>query len=118
MDGSRLAACVLRDAMPFLSHTKKITIISVNDTDFKASEKASAKSLSVHLARHDLTSRIERLTVDRNQIHTAILSIAVDDGLDLIVMGGYGHSRFKERILGGVTRGMLQSMTLPTLMSH
>ena len=47
-----------------------------------------------------------------------ILSIAADSGLDLIVMGGYGHSRLKERILGGVTRGMLQSMTVPTLMSH
>jgi nucleotide-binding universal stress UspA family protein len=38
--------------------------------------------------------------------------------IDLIVMGGYGHSRLQERILGGVTRGMLQSMTVPTLMSH
>ena len=45
-------------------------------------------------------------------------SIAADAGLDLIVMGGYGHSRLQERILGGVTRGMLQSMTVPTLMSH
>lgn len=115
-DGSRLAARALRDAMPFLAHTKEIIIISVNDTDPEAS--VSAKSLAAYLARCGLTSRIERLTVSRNEIHTAILSIAVDDSLDLIVMGGYGHSRFKERIFGGVTRGMLQSMTLPTLMSH
>jgi nucleotide-binding universal stress UspA family protein len=44
--------------------------------------------------------------------------VAADAGIDLIVMGGYGHSRLQERILGGVTRGMLQSMTVPTLMSH
>ena len=54
----------------------------------------------------------------RAEIQPTILSIATDIGLDLIVMGGYGHSRLNERILGGVTRGMLQSMTVPTLMSH
>jgi nucleotide-binding universal stress UspA family protein len=62
--------------------------------------------------------RIERMTADHADIQPTILSIAADTGLDLIVMGGYGHSRFQERILGGVTRGMLQSMAVPTLMSH
>jgi nucleotide-binding universal stress UspA family protein len=51
-------------------------------------------------------------------IQPAILSMAADADIDLIVMGGYGHSRLQERILGGVSRGMLQSMTVPTLMSH
>ena len=46
------------------------------------------------------------------------LSIAADCNIDLMVMGGYGHSRLQERILGGVTRGMFNSMTVPTLMSH
>jgi nucleotide-binding universal stress UspA family protein len=58
------------------------------------------------------------LTADDTDIAQLILSVAADEGLDLMVMGGYGHSRLKERFLGGVTRGMLQSMTLPTLMSH
>jgi nucleotide-binding universal stress UspA family protein len=44
--------------------------------------------------------------------------MAAATGLDLIVMGAYGHSRLQEWLLGGVTRGMLQSMTVPTLMSH
>ncbi|MGT2437525.1 universal stress protein [Bradyrhizobium betae] len=47
-----------------------------------------------------------------------ILSLAADEGLDLLVMGGYGHSRLQERILGGVTRAMLEAMTVLTLMSH
>ena len=47
-----------------------------------------------------------------------IVRYATDAGMDLIVMGAYGHSRLQERILGGVTRGMLQSMTVPNLMSH
>jgi nucleotide-binding universal stress UspA family protein len=47
-----------------------------------------------------------------------LLSIAADESLDLLVMGGYGHSRLQETVLGGVTRDMLRSMTVPTLMSH
>jgi nucleotide-binding universal stress UspA family protein len=115
-DGSRLAARALRDAAPFLTHAQAITIISINDVEVP--EGASATSLVAHLARRGLTPRIEGMIADRNQIQPTILSIAADDGLDLIVMGGYGHSRFQERLLGGVTRAMLQSMTVPTLMSH
>jgi nucleotide-binding universal stress UspA family protein len=48
----------------------------------------------------------------------ALLNYAADSAADMIVMGGYGHSRMREFILGGVTRGMLASMTLPTLLSH
>ena len=47
-----------------------------------------------------------------------MLSLAADESLDLLVMGGYGHSRLQERFLGGVTRAMLEAMTIPTLMSH
>jgi Universal stress protein UspA and related nucleotide-binding proteins len=115
-DGSRLAARALRDAAPFLARAQAITIISVNEP--QAPADASAAALTAHLARHGLTARIERMTADHADIQPTILSIAADTGLDLIVMGGYGHSRFQERILGGVTRGMLQSMTVPTLMSH
>jgi nucleotide-binding universal stress UspA family protein len=115
-DGSRLAARALRDAAPFLTHAQIITIISVNDTEVP--EEASATSLAAHLARRGPTARIERLNADRNQIQPIILSVAADDNLDLVVMGGYGHSRFQERLLGGVTRAMLRSMTVPTLMSH
>jgi nucleotide-binding universal stress UspA family protein len=115
-DGSRLAARALRDAASFVNHAQSITIISVNDTDVP--EEASATALTAHLARRGLTARTERLTADRGDIQPTILSIAADDGLDLLVMGGYGHSRFQERILGGVTRGMLQAMTVPTLMAH
>jgi nucleotide-binding universal stress UspA family protein len=71
-----------------------------------------------HLARRGLTARVESMSMDNAGIQPAILSIAADADIDLIVMGGYGHSRLQERILGGVSRGMLQSMTVPTLMSH
>jgi len=52
------------------------------------------------------------------EIQPCILSIAADEGLDILVMGAYGHSRLQVGILGGVTREMLRTMTVPTLMSH
>ena len=115
-DGSRLAARALRDAAPFLAHAKSITIISVNETQNPA--ETSAATLVTHLARRGFAARIESIGADHKDIQPSILSVAADAGIDLIVMGGYGHSRLQERILGGVTRGMLQSMTVPTLMSH
>jgi len=51
-------------------------------------------------------------------VANTILSYVADSSADLIVMGGYGHSRLREFILGGVTRGILQAMTVPALMSH
>jgi nucleotide-binding universal stress UspA family protein len=115
-DGSRLAARALRDADPFLACAQTITIISINGKEIPA--HVSAATLKAHLARQELTADILHMDADRADIQPTILSIAADTGLDLIVMGGYGHSRLNERILGGVTRGMLRSMTVPTLMSH
>jgi nucleotide-binding universal stress UspA family protein len=115
-DGSRLAARALRDAAPFLARAQTITIISLNEPEIPA--HVSAATLKAHLARRKLPAGIVRTNADRVDIQPTILSIAADTGLDLIVMGGYGHSRLNERILGSVTRSMLQSMTVPTLMSH
>jgi nucleotide-binding universal stress UspA family protein len=115
-DGSRLAARALRDAAPFLARAQSVTIISINEKRLPAD--VSAATLKSHLARHGLPASIVRIDAGRTDIQPIILSVAADAGLDLIVMGGYGHSRLNERILGGVTRGMLESMTVPTLMSH
>ncbi len=113
-DGSRLAARALRDAMPFLMGAKAVTVIAVNE---EAGE-ASSDQLVSHLARRGITARVQRVTVERGDVQGAILSIAAESNMGLLVMGGYGHSRLHESILGGVTRGMFDSMTVPVLMSH
>ena len=113
-DGSRLAARALRDAMPFLMGAKAVTVIAVNE---EAGE-ASSDQLVGHLARRGIAARVQRLAVERGDVQAAILSIAAESNMGLLVMGGYGHSRLQERILGGVTRGMFESMTVPVLMSH
>ena len=71
-----------------------------------------------HLARHGIDVEIKRIAAGDVDVQTAILPHAADTGADFIVMGGYGHSRLREFILGGVTRSILKSMTVPVLMSH
>jgi nucleotide-binding universal stress UspA family protein len=116
-DGSRLAARALRDAKPFLAQADALVAISINGAD-SAPLDASAENLSRHLARARLPMRLINLSASRSEIQPSILSIAADEGVDMLVMGAYGHSRLQEGILGGVTREMLQAMTVPTLMSH
>lgn len=116
-DGSRLAARALRDALPFLTAAEAVTVIAVNEDRENAGE-ASSDHVASHLARRGIKSRVERLTADRDNVQGTILSVAADNDIGLLVMGGYGHSRLKERILGGVTRAMFDSTTVPVLMSH
>lgn len=116
-DGSRLAARAVRDALPFLTAAHAVTLIAVNEGRGDASE-ASSDQLVSHLARRGVKARVQRLKADRGNVHGAILSIAAESNIGLLVMGGFGHSRLQERILGGVTRGMFDSMTVPVLMSH
>ncbi len=113
-DGSRLAARAWRDALPFLMGAKAVTVIAVNE---EAGEASSDRLVS-HLTRRGIAAKVQRLTADRGNIQGAILSIAAESNMGLLVMGGYGHSRLHERILGGVTRSMFDTMTVPVLMSH
>ena len=75
--------------------------------------------IAAHLARHGLKVTAARTATDRSIADAdALLSYASDLGADLLVVGGYGHSRARELVLGGVSRALLQHMTLPLLMSH
>jgi nucleotide-binding universal stress UspA family protein len=116
-DGSRLAARALRDARPFLEQADSLVVISINGAD-SVPAYASTDRLAKHLARAGLPIKSVDLTASRSEIQPTILSLAADESLDMLVMGGYGHSRLQEGLLGGVTRAMLQTMTVPTLMTH
>jgi nucleotide-binding universal stress UspA family protein len=71
-----------------------------------------------HLARHGLNAEVKRINYGDLDVADALLSHAADSDADFIVMGGYGHSRLREFVLGGATRSILRSMTAPVLMSH
>jgi nucleotide-binding universal stress UspA family protein len=116
-DGSRNAARAIADSLPFLMQGKKIEIVIVGSGSGKADELPGA-DIGEHLARHDLNVDVKRLVAADVDVSNIILSYAADCAADFIVMGGYGHSRLREFVLGGATRGILQSMTVPVLMAH
>src|SRR5262252_1319930 len=116
-DGSRSAARAIADSMPFLKCGKFIEIVIVANSSSKTDDLPGV-DLGQHLARHDLNVDVKRLVAADIDVSNAILSYAADCSADFIVMGGYGHSRLREFVLGGATRGILQSMTLPVLMTH
>jgi nucleotide-binding universal stress UspA family protein len=116
-DHSRNAARAVADALPFLARSKKVEIVMVTRNDGKYDDLPGA-GIAEHLARHDLNVELKRLIAPGLDVANAVLSYAADAGADFIVMGGYGHSRLREFVLGGATRGMLQSMTVPVLMAH
>jgi nucleotide-binding universal stress UspA family protein len=116
-DGGRSAARAVGDAMPFLRHAKAVEVLVVQGDAGKSDEIPGA-DVGEHLARHGLKVDVERIVATEGKVGDTILSHAADAGADFLVMGGYGHSRLREFILGGVTRGILGTMTVPVLMSH
>ena len=116
-DASRTAARAIADAMPLLRRAKAIDVVIVASERLKSDEIPGA-DIGQHLARHGLTVEVRRIVAPDTDVASTILSHAADTSADFIVMGGYGHSRLREFILGGATRGMLSAMTLPTFMSH
>ena len=116
-DGSRVASRAVADSMPLLKKAKQVEIVIVSSKPAKDDELPGA-DLGQHLARHGLSIGIKRITSPDTDVASMILSYAANSSADMIVMGGYGHSRLREFVLGGVTRGLLESMTVPVLMSH
>src|SRR5260370_6075101 len=103
--------------MPFLRRAKAVDVIVVA-TERPKSDELQGADMAEHLARHELEVDLRRIVSGGTDVASTILSYAADAGADFIVMGGYGHSRLREFILGGATRGILSAMTVPTLMSH
>jgi nucleotide-binding universal stress UspA family protein len=116
-DGSRAAARAIGDALPFLMRATNVDVVIATQDPGRTDELAGAE-IGRHLAHHDVKVEVHRIPAVDIDIGNALLSYAADLTADFMVMGGYGHSRLREFILGGVTRTVMESMTLPTLMTH
>jgi nucleotide-binding universal stress UspA family protein len=116
-DGSRSAARAVGDAMPFLVQAKATEIVMVTGEPAKSDDLPGA-DIARHLARHGAKVEVKQIASTQIDVANTVLSHAADASVDFLVMGGYGHSRMREFMLGGVTRGILASMTVPTMMSH
>jgi nucleotide-binding universal stress UspA family protein len=116
-DGGRAAARAIRDAMPLLRRAGRIEVVIVSNEPGKQDQVERADK-SAHLAHHGLNVTVKRMPLGDVDVAAMLLSHAADEDIDFIVMGGYRHSRLWEFVLGGVTRSMLRTMTVPVLMSH
>lgn len=116
-DGGPSAARAINDALPFLRRAKAIEVVTVAE-EGKKSDSLPGFEIARHLARHNLKIDSRNLPAAGISVADAILSYMSDSGTSLVVMGGYGHSRLREFVLGGTTRTMLQSMTAPIFMAH
>jgi nucleotide-binding universal stress UspA family protein len=117
-DGSRAATRAINDAMPFLARAKSVELFIVINEKTSGENEIRGADMANHLARHDVHVDIETVPVADIDVPNAILSQVADCSAGLIVMGGYGHSRLREFVLGGATRTILSSMTAPVFMSH
>jgi len=118
-NASREAARAVRDALPLLTRVRSATVLVVNPKHGPNGHgEEPGADVALHLARHGVKVEIDSGFAPDTNPADELLSRAADYGSDLIVMGAYGHSRMRELVLGGVTRSILQQMTVPVLMSH
>lgn len=115
-NGSREAARAVHDALPLLVTIGRTTILAV-DAGATDDEPPGA-AIAAHLARHGIRVECEATARDDLDPAALLLNRAAELSADLLVIGGYGHSRLREWVLGGVTRTILREMTLPVLMAH
>ena len=118
-DASREAARAVRDALPILKQASSVSVVSVNPrpADFGHGDVPGA-DIALYLARHGVEVDVQRIETRDLDVGNALLSHVAGAAADLLVMGGYGHSRLREVMLGGATRTILHDMTVPVLMSH
>ncbi len=118
-DRGQMATRALHDALPFLQLSDRVSVMTVQPRNrSKNDHHAPGADVAHHLARHGIAVEADHITNDGMGVGDHLLSRAADLGADLLVTGAYGHSRWRELVLGGVTRQLLDSMPIPVLMSH
>jgi nucleotide-binding universal stress UspA family protein len=114
--GTREAVRAVRDAMPLLQSAEKVIVLAVGAD---AGHALSKLEVMTHLKRHGIEAETQNIDKHEGGTGQTISHFAETHGCDLIVMGAYGHSRWREVFLGGVTKHMLSDEnTIPVLLSH
>lgn len=116
-DGSRVAARALGDALPLLAEGGHISVLTVeNEKPLGGHDLAGV--LASWLEKRGFSASAVEVTLGQGTISEALQETALSEGSQLLAMGGFGHSRLRDFILGGATKGVLAQLTLPVLLSH
>lgn len=114
-NGGAESARAVAGAMPFLNGAETVTVLTA---ETHATSATAASKLARHLAWRRTPAKVQVVHPGADAVGRALLNTAKADGCDLLVLGGYGHSRMREMIMGGVTRYMLAHADIPVLMAH
>lgn len=118
-NASREATRAAHDAVPLLQRAETVMVFAANPrAGVTGLGDMPGADIARHLARHSVPVEVRQGHSDDLSGGEMLLNEAANMGADMIVMGGYGHSRWREMVLGGVTRTLLRQMTVPVLMSH
>ena len=119
-NGSREAVRAVNDAIPMLQLADAVTVLALNPDRGESTGHGEipCADICLHLARHGIKAEAQHLVAKDIDAGNMLLSMAADEGADMIVMGGYGQPRLRELVLGGATHAILKHMTVPVLMSH
>lgn len=112
------AMCAIRRALPFLKQAEIVRIVVIDPPQHGPDRSDPGGMLSQMLARHGVKCEIDVLSKTMTRVSDILNRHATDTESDMIVMGAYGHSRFREAILGGATRNMLEQSSVPVFLAH
>jgi nucleotide-binding universal stress UspA family protein len=115
---TRQSARAVAEALPFLRASSDVEIVVVESKHEANASGYVATDIAAHLDRHGTKVTIRPVEQEHWSVSEALLEQVLDRSADLVVMGAYGHSRWREWIMGGTTREMLQTSTVPLLMAH
>jgi len=116
-DGSRVAARALGDALPLLPEGARISVLTVED-EKPFSEQNLASSLAALLEARGFNAAPVAITLGTRTIAEALQATAMAEGARMLAMGGFGHSRIRDFVMGGATKGIFRDLRLPVLLSH
>ena len=118
-DGKREAVRATADAMPLLREADKVFVVTLDaNPSAEGLGPEPGADIAIHLARHGLNLEVRRTQTRNGDEAAALIQTARDVDADLIVMGGFGHSRLGEMVFGGLTRSMLKACPIPLFLSH
>ena len=117
-NGSRESARALAEAMPYLHRAKEVSVVSVIEDQEIEQDAVLGEDAVHHLAHHGIKASLHHMKVENRDVAATLLGEAQRRGADLIVLGGYGHSRVREWLLGGVTHRLMHKSPLPLLLAH
>ena len=117
-NASAEAARAVADALPLLERAERVEVVVFDGGPVGDHGEEPGADAALYLARHGVNATVSRYGIPHVDVGSQILTRAADMSVDLVVMGAYGHSRLRELVLGGATRTILESMTVPVLMSR